>query len=99
MFGLTEEELNGIKQILSKYPEVREAKIFGSRARGDYKPASDIDMTIIGCDITHQQLALIDFELEELALPVFIDLNHYSSLRDKCFIEQIDKEGISFYKA
>ena len=49
-FGLKESILENISNILKKYKEVESAKIFGSRARGDYKNTSDIDIALFGND-------------------------------------------------
>ena len=51
-FGLTEAQLAEITAILQKYPEVSRGLIFGSRARGNYAIASDIDLAIKGKDVT-----------------------------------------------
>ena len=45
-FGLEEKIVENIINILRKYEEVESAKIFGSRARGDYREASDIDIVL-----------------------------------------------------
>lgn len=46
-FGLDEKVIEDIVNILKKYKEVESAKIFGSRARGDYRKASDIDIALL----------------------------------------------------
>ena len=47
MHGVSEETYSKIKKIIDKYPEAK-FKLFGSRARGDYKKNSDIDIAIYG---------------------------------------------------
>lgn len=44
MFGLKEQIIDRIKQVLMKNPGITRAVIFGSRARGDYKYNSDIEL-------------------------------------------------------
>ena len=48
MFGLKDSDINAIIAILKRYPDVKEAIIFGSRAMGNYKPGSDIDIALKG---------------------------------------------------
>ena len=45
-------ELDTICKYLSKYPEIDKASIFGSRAKGNYKNGSDIDIALYGKKIT-----------------------------------------------
>lgn len=50
MFGLEDKIMNEIKNIIKKFPE-NKFLMFGSRARGDYKYNSDIDIAVLGkCD-------------------------------------------------
>ena len=44
-YGLSEKIINQIEDIIRKYDKYK-FKLFGSRARGDYKKTSDIDIAI-----------------------------------------------------
>ena len=46
-FGLSEDTYIKLKEVVNKYSNYK-FKIFGSRARGDYKNNSDIDIAIEG---------------------------------------------------
>jgi len=48
VFGLKTSDLDLIIEILRRYPDVEEALIFGSRAMGNYKPGSDVDIALKG---------------------------------------------------
>ncbi|AWK51261.1 hypothetical protein DIC82_09590 [Clostridium beijerinckii] len=48
MYGLLDKDLNYILDALSKLSEIEKAVIFGSRAMGNYKKGSDIDLVIMG---------------------------------------------------
>ena len=47
-YGLSEKQLEQVISILKKYDEIEGAILFGSRALGNYKPASDVDIAIKG---------------------------------------------------
>ena len=47
-FGLKEEAIQAINKVFVNHPEVEKALLYGSRAKGNYKPASDIDLTLMG---------------------------------------------------
>lgn len=97
-FGIRNEVLEEIIKVISKYKEVKSAKIYGSRARGDYKDNSDIDIAIIGEDITNSLHTKIYFELEELYIPYKFDVINFHTLSsDDKVRESILKEGVEIY--
>ena len=97
-FGLEEKVVKDIVSILEKYSEVESACIFGSRARGDYRKGSDIDIALFGENLTFQINTKIYFEFDDLYLPYKIDLINFNSLRnEEKFKENILKEGVEIY--
>ncbi len=94
-FGLPEKTINEIKKLLSKYPQIKEIKIFGSRAKGNYKPSSDIDLALFG-NIDDKLLRHIAFELDELPTPYQFDLLNYSDINNENLKNSIDKFGKNF---
>lgn len=97
-FGIDENIINSIKKIFSKYPEIDRACIFGSRARGDYKKTSDIDIVLYGNSLTHTLNTRIFYDLEDLYIIYKIDLINFNSLKDgDKFKENIINEGVEFY--
>lgn len=96
-FGLADIELQALRDALASVPEVEEAIIYGSRARGTNRIASDIDLTLKGNSLTYLQLALLDERIDELYLPYFVDLSLYSMLKDPDLLDSINREGKVFY--
>lgn len=97
-FGLNENVIENIINILKKYEEVESARIFGSRARGDYRIASDIDIALYGEKLTHTINTKIYYEIDKLYLPYKIDLVNINTLVDGDKLkENILKEGVEFY--
>jgi predicted nucleotidyltransferase len=72
-FGLPEEAILEIQAILALYPAVDKAILYGSRAMGNFKPGSDIDLTLVGAELTHNHLLGIMSDLDDLLLPWMID--------------------------
>jgi len=97
-FGLKQDTINQINQVFSAYPEISKAIIYGSRAKGNYKPGSDIDLTLFGDNINHHQLLEILNKIDDLLLPYFFDLSIFNSLNNPNLIEHIERVGITFYK-
>lgn len=97
-FGLKQDTINQINQIFSTYPEISKAIIYGSRTKGNYKPGSDIDLTLVGDNINYHQLLEILNKIDDLLLPYFFDLSIFNSLNNPNLIEHIERVGITFYK-
>jgi uncharacterized protein len=95
-FGLSDRERRMICDVLRRHAEVQEAKIFGSRAKGNFRPNSDIDLALSG-NIPLVTLASIAGELEDLPLPYFFDVEAYDSIRHEPLREHIDRAGKTFY--
>lgn len=97
--GLKDFDLEYIVKILRKFSEIEKAVIFGSRAKGNYKPGSDIDIAIYGEKITFDILARLHWELEENSpLPYFFDIVDYTHSNHKELKEHIERVGIVIYE-
>ncbi|MGI6393486.1 MAG: restriction endonuclease subunit S [bacterium] len=98
-YGLSDSQLSEIVEILSAYPEVEEALIFGSRAIDTFKEASDVDIAIKGKRVTASLAAKIKYHFEEETyLPFFFDIVAYPTISNEELKKQIDTKGISIYK-
>ena len=96
-FGLKPEAIAQINQIFAEYPEINKAILYGSRAKGNYKNGSDIDLTLISDRLNYRQLLQIQNQIDDLLLPYSIDLSIFSSIDNLHLIEHIDRVGITFY--
>lgn len=63
-FGLRDEDLDNIIATIQQFSEIEKAAIFGSRAKGNYKPGSDVDIAIWGNDISFSTLSRLHAILE-----------------------------------
>lgn len=96
--GLTIKEINKIKSVFSKYSEIEKVLLYGSRAMGNYKPASDIDLSLIGNEIDLNLQTKIAFDLEDLMLPYKFDISVYDKISNPDFLDHIDRVGVEFYQ-
>src|SRR5690606_18821108 len=96
--GLTKEEITSIRAVFSKYQQVEEVLIYGSRAMGNFKPASDIDLTLIGKDIDLSLQTKIEFDLDDLMLPYKFDISIYDKITNPEFLDHINRVGKEIYK-
>lgn len=98
MYGFSEQNIKELREILASIPAIEEAIIYGSRARGDYKPASDVDITLKGSKLTFRDVALLDDKLYYSYLPYYFDTSIFADLTNEELIENINRFGKVFYK-
>jgi len=96
--GLTATTVARLQSVLAHYPEVERAVLYGSRAKGTYRPGSDIDLTLSGGGLNHTLLTRIDNELDDLLLPYQIDLSLMSSLGHPALLDHIRRVGVVLYE-
>lgn len=99
MFGLSSHTVSSLCGVFSKYPQIEEVVIYGSRARGTYHEGSDIDLTIKGKEMRRNILYKLEEDIEDLLLPYCFDISIYAELRDPDFINSINREGKTIYSA
>jgi len=97
--GLDSEQSNGIKQVLSEFTAVERALLFGSRAKGNFKNGSDIDLALTGKQLTFNDKLDISLMLEEKTFPYKIDLVLFESIKNPDLIEHINRVGIEIYSS
>lgn len=96
--GLLKRDLDEIYDALKSFPEIEEAILFGSRAKGNYKPGSDVDIAIKGRAIEPSCVSGLSYMLnEESALPYFFDIIHFEQITEKALIEHIERVGQQIY--
>jgi predicted nucleotidyltransferase len=97
-YGLSEATIQKICATLRRYPQVEQAILYGSRAKGSYKNGSDIDLTLRGSSgLTLHLLYKILNDLDDLLLPYTIDLSILDHIDDPDLIEHIQRVGVTFY--
>ena len=97
-FGLPEEAIEKIHAVLAAHSEVEGAILYGSRAKGNFKAGSDIDLALLGGNLTHDLLLKIMSELDDLLLPWMIDLLILSELDHEPLLAHIERVGTTFYE-
>lgn len=96
-FGLR--DISEIQLVLKSFPEIREAKIFGSRAKGNYRTGSDVDLAICGDQINLEVVAKVHSMLEEQShMPYLCDVVYCTHLTPVALREHIDRVGVTIFK-
>jgi predicted nucleotidyltransferase len=98
-FGLNDTTIQHIQSLLATHPQVEKAILYGSRAKGNFKTGSDIDLTLLGGDeLNLDLLTRIMGEIDELLLPYTFDLSIFNKISDPDVIDHIRRIGVVFYE-
>ncbi len=98
MHGLKDSDLVVIREILGRFPDVESATVYGSRALGTQKPGSDVDIALIGKDVSRNTVIQVSALLnEESPLPYHFDVTNYHTIKNTQLKEHIDRVGWLFY--
>ncbi len=94
-FGIRQSHWDAILAVLDREPLITDVILYGSRAKGNFKPGSDIDLCLKGQGLSLVHLHRIISELDALDLPWQFDLSLYALLSHPDLREHIDRVGIS----
>lgn len=97
-FGLTEDTVSKINSVFAAVPEIEQVILYGSRAKGNFRNGSDIDLTIKADAVTHSQLLWIENQLDDLLLPYTIDLSLLHQINNPDLLEHIHRVGAVLYQ-
>ena len=97
-YGLTDTTIAKIHAVFARFPEIEKAVLDGSRAKGNFKTGSDIDLTLFGQALTSDLRSKIAWELDDLSLPYTIDLSLFHELNHAELREHIERVGVAFYE-
>lgn len=96
-FGLETNEMEKIKNAIASIDGVDKAVLFGSRAKGNYKAFSDIDISLFGNSLTTPTVMRLHSTIDDLLLPYEIDLNIFHSIKNEKLKDHILRCGVVIY--
>ena len=96
--GLDNSDIKKIQSVFNLHPEIEKAILFGSRAKGNYKPASDIDLTLVGNNLTLTIQQTSENELDDLLLPYKFDISIYHTISSNELVDHIERVGLLFFQ-
>jgi predicted nucleotidyltransferase len=97
-FGLSDKTCATIRQILGQYPQIEKAVLYGSRAKGNYKNGSDVDLTLMGAALDLRLLLSVAGALEDSDIPYTVDLSLFEQIENPALREHIERVGQVFYE-
>ena len=96
-FGISEKSYKLIIKVLMQYPNIEKTIIYGSRAKGNFRRGSDIDLAITGEKLSPAiALEIAALLNEQEPIPYKLDVIHYESICNSDLKEHIDRVGQEF---
>jgi predicted nucleotidyltransferase len=95
--GLSAKTIELVRRVFERHPEIEEALLFGSRAKGTFKPGSDIDLALSGGGLTTKYLNRLYQEFDDLPIPYEFSLVVVDEVKDPDVLAHIKRVGTKFY--
>ena len=96
-FGLETEDVARILAVITSFPEVEKAILYGSRAKGNYREGSDIDICLVGRQLNLSVINAISLGLGDLGLPYLFDVAIYHQVSNADLLDHINRIGITLF--
>ncbi|MBO4875097.1 MAG: nucleotidyltransferase domain-containing protein [Bacteroidales bacterium] len=97
-FGLSDSVIVELQDVFRRHKNISKVLIFGSRAKGNYREGSDIDLVAIGNNLDYNQIIKILTEIDDLELLYSVDLLDYSKIIGTPIGDHINRVGQVFYQ-
>lgn len=96
--GLSDKTVERIKSVLAGFPEIEKAALFGSRAKGSYRPGSDIDLALTGDLLDWRLPGRVDDALDDLLLPYRFSVILWNGQTDPEVAAHLRRVGVPLYR-
>ena len=97
LYGLNDEERKMLNDLFSKHHKLDAVILYGSRAKGNFRPNSDVDICLVGTQLTKSDMNAIDNEIDDLLLPYFFDISIFHHITNTDLLDHIHRVGIQLY--
>jgi proline iminopeptidase len=91
--GISEKTLQTIITTCLGFPTVKRVILYGSRARGDYKHGSDIDIAIDAPEMSDKEFSRLWNSLDDLPIIYTMDIVHLQALKNQPLLDAIRQDG------
>ena len=95
---MNEKECAALQTLFAANARIAEVILYGSRAKGNYKPFSDVDIVLIGDDLSRTDINRLYAAIDDSSLPYKFDISLLASLKNEELIAHIERVGITIYK-
>jgi uncharacterized protein len=97
-YGFTKDQIKGILEVLQENKKLSRVVLYGSRAKGNFSPGSDVDLALTGDDLELNDIINYKVKLDNLPLMQRIDLVIYDQIKEPALVDHIDRVGFVLYQ-
>jgi len=97
-FGLSAAILDELRLVFSRFSAVDRVLIYGSRARGDFRPGSDIDLLVLAPTMAAPELARLWMALDDLPIIFRLDVSLCQEVDNPKLMRNMLADGVTLYQ-
>ena len=97
MYGLNPDVISRLQEVFAVHQKVEKAILYGSRAKGNYRNGSDIDLTFEG-NLDLDDIYSISHQIDDLNMPYLFDLSAFDTINDPDLVDHVRRVGKVFYE-
>jgi len=95
--GIPEKWVESLRDIFRQTPSIDRVVVYGSPAKGNYRPGSDIDLAIFSASMNFIEQMNLENAIDDLLMPYSVDITRFEQLTNQALIEHINRVGIRLY--
>ena len=96
-FGLPSHVIDRLKALFAKYPDIQQVTLYGSRAKGNYRHNSDIDLLLTAPTLSWRRFNNLELEIDDLLLPWKVDLALEHQVDNQDLLEHVARVGVRIF--
>lgn len=97
-YGLTDKEIQKLQELFAVNDRIEQVILYGSRAKGNYKPFSDVNITLVGSGLSRTDVNALHAAIDESTLPYKFDISLFASLKNKELVDHVRRRGVCLYR-
>lgn len=95
-YGLPFTAIQALNNLFQQQKKIEEVILYGSRAKGNFHPGSDIDLCLIAPTLTLSELLALENQIDDLLLPWKVDITVQNKIDSRELLDHIKRVGIPF---
>ena len=97
-FGLPDGVVSRLVALLAGNEKISKVRLFGSRAKGNYREGSDIDLCVDAPDLSLQEKFRLENAIDDLMLPWKVDVVVMQQIDNAALLDHIERVGVRLYE-
>lgn len=98
-YGLPPHVLEQLTAVFRAWPQIERVILYGSRAKGNFRKGSDIDLCLEGQILEVPDLLKLNTQIDDLLLPWKVDLSLKHMIDNPNVLAHIERVGVPIYSA